>query len=83
MNEEEYTAEEEVGQTRESSITEPPVIRKKRGRPKGWKKAEFKPIPTEPDKDEMAMLKEELQTLRNQMSKMRGYQTDQIFIPEN
>ena len=71
--------EQEVGQL----PIEPPIIRKKRGRQKGWRKQslDFQPVEirkAEP-KDEMTLLKEELQTLRNQMSKMRGYQTEEYL----
>ena len=78
--------EQPQGKTLVEVLTQPaetPVIRKKPGRPKGWKKkqrVDFKPMEAA-DKSEMDLLKEELQTLRNQMSKMRGYQTEALVRP--
>jgi hypothetical protein len=61
----------EIGEERDEPEKPPaqPVIRKKRGRPKGWKRQDFQPVDL-PKVDEVSMLKRELQQLQNKLSAM-------------
>ena len=72
----------EVGKERdEPEKPAQPVIRKKRGRPKGWKRQDFQPVELAKVDDEVLLLKRELQHLQNKITAMSNRSGREETVP--
>lgn len=72
----------EVGEERdEPEKPAQPVIRKKRGRPKGWKRQDFQPVELAKVDDEVLLLKRELQHLQNKITAMSNRSGREETVP--